>query len=166
MSAAEAERAGAPAAAVGRYRWVIVALLFTAMVINYVDRQTIGLLKADLTKEFGWTETAYADLVLWFQAAYAIAYLLWGRIMDQAGARYGFGVAFLIWQVGHIATAAATSFGGFIASRVMAWDPWLDNLRLTASFQSVKAQADARHAVAARAFLEAGGDEVLGPGLV
>ena len=31
-----------PAAALGRYRWVIVALLFAAMVINYVDRQTIG----------------------------------------------------------------------------------------------------------------------------
>jgi TolB-like protein len=61
---------------------------------------------------------------------------------------------------------AAAVFGGFIASRVMAWDPWLDNLRQTASFQSVKAQADARYAVAARAFLEAGGDEVLGPGLV
>jgi DNA-binding winged helix-turn-helix (wHTH) protein/tetratricopeptide (TPR) repeat protein len=61
---------------------------------------------------------------------------------------------------------AAAVFGGFIASRVMAWDPWLDNLRATASFQSVKAQADARYAVAARAFLEAGGDEVLGPGLV
>jgi ACS family hexuronate transporter-like MFS transporter len=119
MTAAEAERAATPAAAVGRYRWVIVALLFTAMVINYVDRQTIGLLKADLTKEFGWSETAYADLVLWFQAAYAIAYLAWGRIMDRAGARFGFGVAFLIWQVGHIATAAATSFGGFILSRVI-----------------------------------------------
>lgn len=119
MTAAEAERAAAPEAAVGRFRWVIVALLFMAMVINYVDRQTIGLLKADLTAEFGWSETAYADLVLWFQAAYAIAYLVWGRIMDRAGARVGFGVAFLIWQVGHIMTAAASSFGGFILSRVV-----------------------------------------------
>ena len=61
---------------------------------------------------------------------------------------------------------ASAVFGGFIASRVMAWDPWLDSLRATASFQSVKAQADARYAVAVRAFLEAGGDEILGPGLV
>ena len=42
----------APAAAMGRYRWVVVALLFTAMIINYVDRQALGLLKADLTSEF------------------------------------------------------------------------------------------------------------------
>jgi ACS family hexuronate transporter-like MFS transporter len=104
---------------VGRYRWVIVALLFVAMVINYVDRQTIGLLKADLTAEFGWSETDYADLVFWFQAAYAVAYLAWGRIIDKIGARWGLGLAFLIWHVGHIATAGARSFGGFIAARVL-----------------------------------------------
>src|SRR5580700_4830717 len=52
---------------VGRYRWVIVALLFAAMVINYVDRQTIGLLKPDLSRRFGWSETDYADLVFYFQ---------------------------------------------------------------------------------------------------
>jgi len=108
-----------PAAATGRYRWVVVAVLFTAMIINYVDRQALGLLKADLTKEFGWTETNYADLVFWFQAAYAIAYLAWGRIIDKIGARFGFGIAFAIWQVGHMMTAAAGSFGGFIASRVV-----------------------------------------------
>jgi ACS family hexuronate transporter-like MFS transporter len=109
----------APAAAVGRYRWVVVALLFTAMIINYVDRQALGLLKADLTTEFGWSETNYADLVFWFQGAYAIAYLAWGRIIDRIGARFGFGIAFAIWQIGHMATAAAGSFGGFIASRVV-----------------------------------------------
>ena len=118
MTAEDAARAG-PAAATGRYRWVVVALLFTAMVVNYVDRQALGLLKADLTAEFGWSETNYADLVFWFQCAYAIAYLAWGRIIDKIGARFGFGLAFAIWQVGHMATAAASSFGGFIASRVI-----------------------------------------------
>ena len=112
----QASASAVPAA--GRYRWVVVALLFMAMVVNYVDRQTIGLLKADLTAEFGWSETDYADLVFWFQAAYAVAYLAWGRIIDRIGARWGFGLAYFIWHVGHIATAAATSFGGFVAARV------------------------------------------------
>ncbi|WP_309089851.1 MFS transporter [Phenylobacterium sp.] len=111
--------AAAPSAAAGKYRWVVVGLLFLAMVVNYVDRQTLGLLKPALTEEFGWSETDYADLVFWFQAAYAIAYLTWGRVMDRMGARFGFGLAYLIWHVGHIATAAATSFGGFVAARVL-----------------------------------------------
>ena len=111
-------KAPAPSEKVGRYRWVIVSLLFAAMVINYVDRQTIGLLKADLSKEFGWNETHYADLVFYFQLAYAVAYLAWGKIMDKIGARWGFGIAFAIWQIAHIAHAAAAGFGGFVAARM------------------------------------------------
>lgn len=57
---------------------------------------------------------------------------------------------------------ASAVFGGFIASRVMAWDPWLDTLRSTASFRSVQMQADARYAVAVEQFTRAGGKEVLG----
>jgi len=111
-------KAPAPSEKIGRYRWVIVSLLFAAMVINYVDRQTIGLLKADLSQEFGWNEKHYADLVFYFQLAYAIAYLAWGKIMDKIGARWGFGVAFAIWQIAHIAHAAAAGFGGFVAARM------------------------------------------------
>ncbi|WP_232793455.1 MFS transporter, partial [Caulobacter hibisci] len=110
--------APAPSEKIGRYRWVIVSLLFAAMVINYVDRQTIGLLKADLSHEFGWSEKHYADLVFYFQLAYAVAYLAWGKIMDKIGARWGFGVAFAIWQIAHIAHAAAKGFGGFVFARM------------------------------------------------
>ena len=112
-TAAENDAAGAR---VGRYRWVVVGLLFAAMVINYVDRQTIGLLKGNLTKAFGWSETNYGDIVFWFQASYAVSYLAFGRIVDRVGARWGFGLAFLIWQVAHIAHAGAKSLNGFIAA--------------------------------------------------
>ena len=104
---------------VGRYRWVIVTLMFAAMVINYVDRQTIGLLKGSLTKEFGWSETSYADIVFWFQAAYAVSYLVFGRILDRIGARWGFGVAFFIWQMAQLFHAGARSLNGFIAARLL-----------------------------------------------
>jgi ACS family hexuronate transporter-like MFS transporter len=103
----------------GRRRWLVVALLFAAMVINYVDRQTIGLLKGDLTRAFGWSEENYADIVFWFQASYAAAYLLWGRIVDRIGAKWGLGLAFLFWQLAHLAHAGARSLNGFIAARLM-----------------------------------------------
>ena len=102
----------------GKYRWVIVWLLFAAMVINYVDRQAIGVLKPTLMEEFGWTETNYADIIFWFQASYAVSYLLWGRIVDKIGARWGFGLAFIIWQIAFIAHAGIRGMGGAIAARV------------------------------------------------
>lgn len=102
----------------GKYRWVIVWLLFAAMVINYVDRQAIGVLKPTLMAEFGWNETAYADIIFWFQASYAVSYLLWGRIVDKIGARWGFGLAFIIWQIAFIFHAGIRGMGGAIAARV------------------------------------------------
>ena len=111
-------KAPEPSEKIGRYRWVIVSLLFAAMVINYVDRQTIGLLKSDLSKEFGWSEGDYADLVFYFQLSYAVAYVAWGKIMDKIGARWGFGIAFAIWQIAHIAHAGARGLNGFIFARM------------------------------------------------
>ena len=43
-------------AAIGRYRWVICALLFFATTINYVDRQVLGFLAPDLQRSIGWNE--------------------------------------------------------------------------------------------------------------
>ena len=34
----------------GKFRWVVVSLLFFATTINYLDRQVIGLLKDSLAK--------------------------------------------------------------------------------------------------------------------
>jgi ACS family hexuronate transporter-like MFS transporter len=80
--------------------------------------RSLGLLKADLSKEFGWGEKHYTDLVFYFELAYAVAYLAWGRIMDRIGARWGFGVAFAIWQIAHIAHAMERGFTGFMWVRM------------------------------------------------
>ncbi len=98
-------------------RWIVVALLFAATVINYVDRQMLGLLKPSLSVEFGWTETDYADIVFVFQAAYAVSYLLFGRFIDVIGARWGYALTFTVWNLAHIAHAAATTLGQFMLAR-------------------------------------------------
>ena len=101
----------------GRYRWGIVALLFMATVINYVDRQMIGVLKPTLSKDLGWSETDFANVIFFFQMAYAIGYIGFGRIVDVIGARMGYAVAFVIWQVAHIAHGGAYSVTQFAMAR-------------------------------------------------
>jgi MFS transporter, ACS family, hexuronate transporter len=102
----------------GRYRWVICALLFAATAINYIDRQTIGVLKPTLQAELKWTETSYADIVIWFQAAYAIGYLGFGPVIDRIGARLGYAVAFSIWTLAHIGHGFVHSVTQFAVVRV------------------------------------------------
>ncbi|MEG3175509.1 MFS transporter [Sphingomonas sp. RB3P16] len=87
----------------GSYRWVICGLLFAATAINYVDRQMIGVLKPLLQADLGWRESQYADIVFWFQAAYAIGFLAVGRMIDVAGARVGYAIAFTFWTLAHVA---------------------------------------------------------------
>ena len=101
----------------GRYRWVVVALLFAACTINYIDRQMIGVLKPVLSKELGWSESDYGNIVFFFQLAYAIAYLAFGKLVDALGTRLGYAVAVVIWTVGHMAHGLATTAVQFSLAR-------------------------------------------------
>lgn len=53
----------------GRIRWIVCALLFAATMLNYLDRQVIGLLKPVLQARFGWSEIDYGNITFFFQAA-------------------------------------------------------------------------------------------------
>jgi ACS family hexuronate transporter-like MFS transporter len=102
---------------VGRYRWVVVALLFAATAINYIDRQMIGVLKPTLAAEFNWSESDFAGIVFWFQVAYAIGYLSFGKVVDMFGARLGYIIAIVIWTVSHMAHGFATGVVSFAVAR-------------------------------------------------
>jgi ACS family hexuronate transporter-like MFS transporter len=107
------------AARVGRYRWVIVGLLFAATAINYIDRQMIGLLKPIMMEDpaLHMDERTYADIVVWFQVAYAIGYLGFGKVVDAIGARLGYGAAVVIWTIAHVAHGGAYSVTQFAMAR-------------------------------------------------
>jgi ACS family hexuronate transporter-like MFS transporter len=104
--------------ALGKYRWLICALLFFATSINYVDRQIIGLLKQTLQGQVGWNEIDYSNVIFAFQLAYAVGLLFAGRVMDWLGTRKGFSFAIVLWSVAAMAHALARSVLGFGVARV------------------------------------------------
>src|SRR5438552_3256482 len=102
-----------PIESIGRYRWMICALLFFATTINYVDRQVIGILKTTLQGQFHWTEIDYSNIVFAFQTAYAIGLLMVGRTIDRLGVRTGFSFAVVLWSLAAMAHALVQSVMGF-----------------------------------------------------
>src|SRR5213596_3097462 len=66
-------------------RWTVVALLFAATTVNYIDRQVLSILAPTLTRELGWRETDYAAIVSWFSVAYGVGLLGMGRLLDRIG---------------------------------------------------------------------------------
>jgi len=117
-TAAPAELAAPPGRG-ARLRWVICGLLFAAVVLSYIDRLVLSVLKPTLQELYGWSESGYGDVVFWFQAAYGIGFLFFGRLIDRIGARAGYLLAMGVWTAAHIAHAFFTSTRGFAIARVV-----------------------------------------------
>lgn len=87
-----------------RLRWVILALLFAATVLNYVDRQTLSILAVDVQRDLGIDDAGYARIVQYFLIAYTLAYLVVGWITDKLGAKWTLAIFLGWWSLANMAT--------------------------------------------------------------
>ena len=79
-----------------QFRWWVVALLFTATIINYVDRQTFSILAKEIQNALHISDVGYAGVVQLFLISYTLAYLVAGRVTDYLGTKIGM-VVFIVW---------------------------------------------------------------------
>ena len=89
---------------IGKYRWVIVSLLFFSTTINYADRQVISYLKILLcgTKSeggFGWTNSDYSTVTGFFILSYSGLVVLVGLVIDKIGTKLGLALSLIVWSV-------------------------------------------------------------------
>ncbi|HTD03404.1 MFS transporter [Undibacterium sp.] len=101
---------------IGKYRWTICALLFFATTVNYLDRQVLSLLAPDLSREFSWSNSDYANITSVFQFVYAISMLFAGRFIDRIGTKQAFLLAITVWSIGAIMHAYAIPMGSGIST--------------------------------------------------
>jgi ACS family hexuronate transporter-like MFS transporter len=95
-------------------RWLICGLLFAACTINYINRQTVAVLKPHLQDRLHWTESDYGWMVFAFQVAYALMMMVSGHAIDRLGTRLGYALAMVWWSLaamGHALARSAFSFG-------------------------------------------------------
>ncbi len=104
-----------------KYRFRILALLFVATTINYMDRSIIGVLAPTLQyRVFHWSDVDYATVSMAFKLAYAIGMLTMGALVDRLGSRIGYAISIAIWSVfGMLHAAVKPAFGllGFVVAR-------------------------------------------------
>lgn len=98
-------------------RWTIVALLFFATTINYIDRQVIGLLKPVIQNDLKWDELDYGYIITAFQISYAVGLVISGWLLDRFGTYVGYAWAITVWSVGALLHAVARSVLGFGVAR-------------------------------------------------
>ena len=102
-----------------RLRWWIGGLLFASTVINYIDRQTLSNLAPFLKRDYGWTNTDYAYLVIAFRIAYSVGQTVCGRLVDRLGTRRGLTLSVLWYSVVSMLTSLAGGFYSFAAFRFL-----------------------------------------------
>ena len=99
--------------------WLILALLFSAGLLNYFDRQTLSILKATLKVELGLTDTYYSYLVTVFMVPYIAMYLVSGRIVDRFGSRRPMAAFISSWSVATALAGAAQNLWQLAGARAL-----------------------------------------------
>ena len=99
------------------FRWIILGLLFIATTILYIDRSALGILAPDLQKSIGWSEEQYGMINTVFMIAYAICFIIMGRLIDTIGTRKGYLVSIGIWSLAAVGHALSRSWIGFAFAR-------------------------------------------------
>jgi ACS family hexuronate transporter-like MFS transporter len=99
-------------------RQLLLLLIISAGILNYIDRQVIAILKPMLQQSLGWSDADYGDLTSIFQLAAALAYLFTGWLVDRIGWKWSNPLAVGSWSLAAAAHALISSFGQFALARV------------------------------------------------
>lgn len=83
---------------VERRRWLVLGLLFTVTVINFIDRQTLSVLAPVVRDTLHLNNVQYGRIVSAFQFGMMIGELPMGVIMDRIGVRFALAGAVLWWS--------------------------------------------------------------------
>jgi ACS family hexuronate transporter-like MFS transporter len=95
-----------------RLRWWIVALVCVGTILNYLARNSLGVLAPQLTKELGFTTQQYSYVVAAFQVAYTAMQPVCGAIIDSLGLKVAFALFAVAWSLANMAHGFA---GGWIS---------------------------------------------------
>lgn len=99
-------------------RWWIIVLVCLGTIVNYLARNSLGVLAPTLKNELGMSTQQYSYVVAAFQVGYTIMQPVCGFIVDLVGLRIGFALFGVLWSFAGVLHAGATgwlSLAGFRA---------------------------------------------------
>jgi len=143
-------------------RWWILALIVLVTIINYLDRNTLGIMWAQIVEDLGLidregltdaefnsrSKELFAYINMFFMVAYGISQMLSGKLYDKIGTRRGFTFSALIWGVSDMLMSLATgvkSICGFRAGLGLGVaGPWPGTVKSNAEWFPQKERAMAQ----------------------
>lgn len=91
----------------GYVRWVMIILFATGVILNYVDRNALGIMAQEIIRDLNITPKEYSYITGAFQLAYTLFQPIVGWFIDVIGLRVGFAIMVIIWSIMCILHAGA-----------------------------------------------------------
>lgn len=104
-------------------KWWVCGLLLLALMLNYMDRQTLSQMAATIQDELKLSDAQYGGLEKGFGYAFAFGGILVGLIADRANVRWLYPCVLLGWSLAGVATGYADKIGVAIAPLIAAVAP-------------------------------------------
>lgn len=95
------------------FRWVIITLIFTATIVNYIDRSALSIMwpgENGIAADLGLDKTDYGLLLNVFMVAYALGQLFSGKLFDKIGTRIGYVITISVWGLSTVLHSAVQGF--------------------------------------------------------
>jgi MFS transporter, ACS family, hexuronate transporter len=117
------------------YRWRIVAILFFATVVNYIDRNVFGFIiindafrkemlglapdaiLTDASIKLFKEKMGHVDAI--FKLAYGLGFVLFGWLIDKLGTKKGFSLSIVIWSIAGMLTGFVSNIRGLMVGRFL-----------------------------------------------
>jgi ACS family hexuronate transporter-like MFS transporter len=80
-------------------RWLIVALLFVATALSFLDRQVLSISILKIQTDLNVSDVQYGWINTGFLISYALMFTLGGWLIDRFGTRVGLAVSVGLWSI-------------------------------------------------------------------
>jgi MFS transporter, ACS family, hexuronate transporter len=102
------------------WAWVLCWLMFAATMLNYMDRQTIALVRPQIRDAFAIkTDEDFGWIIAVFGMVYALLQIPAGYLVDRWDLRSSYAAAVIWWSIAAMTTALVPSLGLFVACRAL-----------------------------------------------
>lgn len=98
---------------VSKYRYRIFALLFSLILVNYIDRGALPFAINDISQEYGLSKVEIGAVLGYFGFGYLVGALLGGVLADRFGTKRVWICFGVLWSIVEILTAWAGNIGTF-----------------------------------------------------
>ena len=100
-------------------RWIVLALVFLGILINYIDRGNLSVAAPAMMRDFRIPPATMGVLLSAFFWTYGLFQIPAGAIVDRFGIRRAYAVGFLVWSLASAAIALSRGAADVVGLRVL-----------------------------------------------